>query len=316
MHGHTRTTYRLSRATTTVVFAFAALVAAASATGTELNAVGAAVEPSCSSSSIGYCLVVARTTAFQASNGSSSGPMMVPGDGRITAWQITLGTSVPEYFARNYGGASEAAIAVIEPQSTQPQSYRLVALGPLEKLGPYFGTTARFLLNPPITVYTHDVIAITVPTWAPALALGFSNATAWRASRSANQCGNSLAQTSQVVLGSSAQYSCLYQTAGLTYGATLEPGRKLHAAILKIEQVKITGDSVLVTIKTTESGIVTITGAGLRRAVKTLAAGTHKVPVPLTSTGKGERRQHKKIKLSISLTVDSTTVSASEKINL
>jgi hypothetical protein len=60
-----------------------------------------------------------------------------------------------------------------------------------------------------------------VPSWAPSLALGFTNATSWRASRPKSQCASTSAQTTQTVIGSPVQYFCLYLTARLTYSATL-----------------------------------------------------------------------------------------------
>lgn len=290
--------------------ALATLAAAASATGTELDAVGSA-SPSCNGAL--YCVVLARTTAFQVSNGSVSYPTMVPSDGRITAWHIALGGLHKQFFDEGYGSPSEAAIAVIAPQSTEPQSYKLVALGPVETLEPYFFKTAQFALSTPIPVKKGEIVALTVPTWAPALALGYGNDTSYRASRSTSQCGNDTAQTSQVVVGSSALYSCVYQTAGLTYGATLEPG----APSIQVEKVKVTRHRVLVTIKTTETGMVTITGAGLRStAVQPLSAGTHQLTVALTKRGQAERKRHQEIKLSIRLNADSRSVSASREIKL
>jgi len=60
-----------------------------------------------------------------------------------------------------------------------------------------------------------------VPSWAPALALGFGNDTSWRASRPKKQCTSTSAQTDHTTVGSPVQYFCLYQTARLTYSATL-----------------------------------------------------------------------------------------------
>jgi hypothetical protein len=64
-------------------------------------------------------------------------------------------------------------------------------------------------------------VALTVPTWAPALALGFGKDTSWRASRAKSQCTSTSTQTTQTTIGASTQYYCLYQTARLTYSATL-----------------------------------------------------------------------------------------------
>ncbi len=65
------------------------------------------------------------------------------------------------------------------------------------------------------------MVALTVPSWAPALALGFGNDTSWRASRPKSGCTSTSSQTSQTTIGAAVQYYCLYQTARLTYSATL-----------------------------------------------------------------------------------------------
>jgi hypothetical protein len=64
------------------------------------------------------------------------------------------------------------------------------------------------------------VLALSVPTWLPALALNYPTTTSWRASRPATRCTDVALQTMQSIVGSSAGYDCLYQTALVTYGAT------------------------------------------------------------------------------------------------
>ena len=66
-----------------------------------------------------------------------------------------------------------------------------------------------------------DLVALTVPTWAPALALGFGKETSWRASRSKSQCASTSTLSTHTQIGAPVQYYCLYQTARLTYSATL-----------------------------------------------------------------------------------------------
>ena len=90
------------------------------------------------------------------------------------------------------------------------------------KLQPYFGKTVQFPLETTIKVKKGDVIALTVPTWAPALALGFGNDTSWRASRQKKQCTtHELPRPAHTQINAPVQYFCLYQTARLTYSATL-----------------------------------------------------------------------------------------------
>jgi hypothetical protein len=89
------------------------------------------------------------------------------------------------------------------------------------KLQPYFGKTAQFPLETTIPVKKGYIVALTVPSWAPALALGFGDDTSWRASRPKAGCTTTGTQTTQTAVGSAVQYYCLYQTARLTYSATL-----------------------------------------------------------------------------------------------
>ena len=95
------------------------------------------------------------------------------------------------------------------------------ASGPLVSLEPYFGSVAQFPLATSIPVLKGDLIALTVPTWAPALQVGLGGDTSWRAARGRNKCKDTQTQTAQLNKGDKAQYFCLYRTARLTYTATL-----------------------------------------------------------------------------------------------
>jgi hypothetical protein len=175
--------------------------------------------PSCPSS----CLAVTRTTGFQVKVGSTRSLLAAPRDGTVVAWTITLGkpnATQVKFFNANEGGTASAAIAVLAPVPKPNLAYRLVSQSPLVQLTPYFGKTAQFPLASTLQVKKGDVIALTVPTWAPALALGFTNETSWRASRPRAQCSSTSAQSAQQT-GTSVQYYCLYRQARLTYSVTL-----------------------------------------------------------------------------------------------
>jgi hypothetical protein len=167
---------------------------------------------------------VSRTTGFQVKVGNKRNVLAVPRKGTIVAWSITLGkptASQVKFFNENEGGTASAAIAVLAPERKPNLTYKLVAQGPVVQLSQWFGRTAQFPLESTIPVKKGQVIALTVPTWAPALALGFSNATSWRASRPKGKCSETGALTAQTRTGSLVQYFCLYQMARLTYSATL-----------------------------------------------------------------------------------------------
>jgi hypothetical protein len=200
------------------------LPAAAPATLSEVGVIGStnpATVPSCPGSP---CLAVSRTTGFQVKVGKVRSPLVVPRTGSVVAWTITLGkpnATQIKFFDTNEGGDSEAGIAILRPQKKPNLTYKLIAQSPLIKLEPYFGKSAQFPLTTTIKVKKGDIVALTVPSWAPALALGFGNDTSWRASRPKSQCSSTSAQTTHTTIGSNVQYYCLYQTARLTYSATL-----------------------------------------------------------------------------------------------
>jgi hypothetical protein len=177
--------------------------------------------PSCPASP---CLAVSRTTGFQVKVATNTTLTSVPKAGSIVAWTVSLGkpnATQIKFFNANEGGAAEAGIAILAPQKKPNLTYKLVATGPTVKLEKYFGKTAQFPLERSIPVKKGYIVALTVPTWAPALALGFGKDTSWRASREKKQCASTSSQSTQTSIGSSVQYYCLYQTARLTYSATL-----------------------------------------------------------------------------------------------
>ena len=200
------------------------LPATAPATLSEVGVIGATTPVTAPSCPASPCLAVSRTTGFQVKVGTSRNILSAPRSGTIVAWTITLGkpnATQIKFFNANEGGVSEAAISVLRPQKSPNLTYKLVAQSPLIKLQPYFGKTSQFPLETTIPVKKGDEVALTVPSWAPALALGFGNDTSWRASRPKKQCTSTNTQTAHTQVGSAVQYYCLYQTARLTYSATL-----------------------------------------------------------------------------------------------
>jgi hypothetical protein len=200
------------------------LPAAAPATLSEVGVLPSTVPPTVPSCPATPCLAVSRTTGFQVKVGAAHNFYAVPRSGRIVAWTITLGKPNPtqiKFFNENEGGVAQAGVAILRPVPKPNLTYKLVALSPPMPLQPYFGKTVQFPLETTLAVKKGDVVALGVPTWAPALALGFGKETSWRASRPRTQCSSTSTLSTQTQLGSPVQYYCLYQTARLTYSATL-----------------------------------------------------------------------------------------------
>jgi len=171
------------------------------------------------------CLAVSRTTGFQVRVGTALRPLTSKRAGTVVAWTISLGkpnATQIKFFNANEGGESEAALTILREVPGLPHlNYKLIAESPPVKLKPYFGETAQFPLERTIPIRKGDIVALSVPTWAPALALGFGHETSWRASRARKACSSTSSQSTQTAVGSAVQYICLYQTARLTYSATL-----------------------------------------------------------------------------------------------
>src|SRR5262249_44060808 len=124
------------------------------------------------------------------------------------------------FFENTLGyGPSQAGITVL---SVKPHLHDTVkAQSPIVALEPYFGSTVQFPLVNSISVKKGDLIALTVPSWAPALQVNLPTDTSWRAARDKKKCKDTTTQTAQLKVGDQAQYACLYKTARLTYTATI-----------------------------------------------------------------------------------------------
>jgi hypothetical protein len=207
------------RLTAALLPAVAILAAAGPAQARIIDIGGSATQatPTCPASP---CLAVSRTTGYQVKVGAKRGQFTVPADGRIVAWEISLGNPNQkqiDFFDNGYGEAS-AGIAVLR---TGTRLFaRVVGQGPVEKLAPYFGQKVQFPLATAIDVKKGNVIGLTVPTWAPALTQLLDDGSSWRASRPKDRCDDTETQTAQLKLKALAQYRCLYR-ARLTYSATL-----------------------------------------------------------------------------------------------
>jgi hypothetical protein len=219
----------MRRTSTAILFTSLVLLlllpAVAPATLTEVGVIPATTSPetvpSCPATP---CLAVSRTTGFQVKVTTTHNLLSAPRAGTIVAWTISLGkpnATQIKFFNANEGGPSAAGIAILRPQRKPNLTYKLVSQSPVVKLEPYFGKTAQFPLETTLAVKKGDVVALTVPSWAPALALGFGNDTSWRASRPKSQCTSTSTQTTDTQVGVPVQYYCLYRTARLTYSATL-----------------------------------------------------------------------------------------------
>lgn len=207
--------------------AFAAASAAAPGTATVvLGSTATAPDPSCPESP---CQAVGSVTGFQVSTDQTNLPFLVPRDGAIKAWTLTLAQPTPKqrsFFNGFFGTPPEARLAILRRvPETNPPRYSLVAQGALKVLSPYLGQTVKFGSNLPVE--KGDIVGVSVPTWAPMFAQGLGAKNLWRASRAPGTCANSTSIREGEALekvSRRATFGCKYTTARLLYTATLVEG--------------------------------------------------------------------------------------------
>jgi hypothetical protein len=230
---------RLGIASAIAVLAAALAVAldTGSAGAAQVTVLGAAAPatPSCPNA----CQAVGKTTGFQVTITGARNPFVVPARGRIVAWSIKTGLpstkpnpnnnnqSDMDFFNKTFGGTPKARISVLKPIMKSIKEgkpiYKLKSQSPVEDLTDFLGQTTTFTLDTPLRVKANQIVALTVPTWAPAFAINQSADTKWQASRKKAKCNNTddiLAGTPQEAPGSLRAYGCTYNTARLLYSAT------------------------------------------------------------------------------------------------
>jgi hypothetical protein len=172
------------------------------------------------------CQAVGSVTGFQVGTTQSSLPFRVNRDGEVTAWTLTLAQPTNQqrsFFNGFFGTPPEARLSILRRVAgTNPPVYALRSQGSVHVLTPYLGQTVRFGAS--LKVTKGDIVALTIPTWAPAFAQDLSSKDSWRASREAGKCTNTTDVRQgqpQEKVGKRATYGCRYSTARLLYTATV-----------------------------------------------------------------------------------------------
>lgn len=220
-----------------VIFAavvFSAALAIALTTGSanaapQVTVLGAAApaQPSCPAN----CQAIGKATGMQVSIGKTKSPFVVPHPGRMVAWSIKLSSPTAkqsEFFNDFFGGLPAARISVLKPIMKKIKQgkpiYRIKSQSPVESLSSYLGSTTTFTLQKPLRVKRNNIVALTVPTWAPAFAVGQGNKSVWMASRKRGKCNKAAdirAGRAAEVVGANRAFGCVYKTARILYSATI-----------------------------------------------------------------------------------------------
>jgi hypothetical protein len=176
-----------------------------------------------------FCRIVTRTTGYQVQSGRVKAPVTVPSDGRVVAFTLSLGNlSLAQIKRANgiYGGSSRVRLTALRKVTGRRLFRSVVGQSHDIRTSPFFGTTTQFAMNKALSVKKGDIIAVTVPTWAPMLALGLAERNQWRTSRDAGSCDDFVSQSAMTILKGQRRFGCTYTTARLTYTATFIPSAK------------------------------------------------------------------------------------------
>jgi hypothetical protein len=223
--------HRLGILMAAAVFAIVLAASIGTAGGAKTIVLGAAAPatPACPDS----CQAIGKTTGFQTQIGKAQNPFVSPVTGRVVAWSIKLSRPSDkqiQFFREFFGAAPQARLSVLKPINKQIKlgrpMYKLKSQGPVEELEPFLGSTTTFALQQPLIVREGQVVALTVPTWAPAFAVNLGGKNSWRASRKKTKCQEEAdikAGTAHQTPGQERIYGCLYKTARLLYSATVVP---------------------------------------------------------------------------------------------
>lgn len=233
MRADSTSTRRLIPGATLLAVLIAAAVAlggSASAARTEASILGATKQKVQASCPRTPCEAIGSVTGFQKQAGGKNGVFKIPAAGKLVAWSADVSKPSNDqisFFGSFYeheklGTDPFARIAVLRRKADKGGRFKLVKQSPKVELTDLMGSRPIITLNRPLTAHKGDVVAITVPTWAPVFAVGLSERNAWVASRSKKKCtgvDNIKASRPHQELKSLRRYGCTYTTARLAYWA-------------------------------------------------------------------------------------------------
>ena len=164
-----------------LTFVLAAALVLPSSASARIIELGGTADPAalnCPGTTENPCVAAVRMTGYQGrATGGPKNPYYIRRDGFLVAFTVQLAKPTAEeikYFQDNFGTPSTARISVLRRGTNRKTrlDHRLVNQSERFGLDSYFGSKPTFAFDKPIPVKKGNWIALTVPTWAPLLALG------------------------------------------------------------------------------------------------------------------------------------------------
>jgi hypothetical protein len=220
--------------------AMAAVIVPATASAADLQigvTASPLISPTCPANAQGTSckIVLTQVTAYETRRDGVVNPDTIKQSGVISAFTLGLaGTSLitPKVLAaldKSYGGPPEAQLTVLRATGTPANpSYRVAAESAVVKLRPELGRVAEFPLVTPLPVVRGEILALTVPTWAPVLSFELDTTkfayvqgrAKMKTSTGATSCDTTGgANLAQIVVGELSTYGCSYPGTRIEYSA-------------------------------------------------------------------------------------------------
>ena len=200
----------------------AAFAPAASARIVEMGSGAPSAKSSCPGNP---CEVVGRVTGYQGRADQVRNPFVARRDGHVVAFTVTLAKleqNQIEYFTNLYGSPPTVKLSILRKAKRRRYrlEHRLIRESRAFEVRQFFGASPSFALPRPLRVRRGEIVALTVPTWAPAFARDLSRSNWWRSSRRRANCDDVNQRADFDDVGRVRTFGCTYHTARLLYTAT------------------------------------------------------------------------------------------------
>jgi hypothetical protein len=120
--------------------------------------------------------VLTQVTAYETLRDGIVNPTTIKKSGVLSSFTVglsatsTINAKDVTYLNKVHGGPAEVQLTVLRPTGTvNNPSYRVAAESPVYLVHGLLGQIAEFPLVAPLPVVRGEIVALTVPTWAPVL---------------------------------------------------------------------------------------------------------------------------------------------------
>jgi hypothetical protein len=175
-------------------------------------------------------IVLEQMTALQTLRDGVSSPALVHDSGELVSFTVGISAissdkktlaSDEKFLDSAYGGPPAVQITVLrQVGAPSHERWEVAAQSSSVALQRYLGRVIQFPLTQDLPVIPGEVIALTVPTWAPVLSFDLSTSKfAYRQSRRTGCKSVTTSEQAELTLGQQAQFGCNYTGTRVEYSA-------------------------------------------------------------------------------------------------